>query len=162
MHQEYFYAKIYLKIYGAMDDIMCLFQSTYETKVSFEDLDPMNIVWHGNYMRYLEQARCDLFSKINYTYANIKEDGFAYPVAKMKVKYIKPAFFEDILVIKTSVISIEPALEINYDIYNKKTDEKILEAYTMQILIDIETKQSVYTPPKRLIEKIKGIKNEKN
>ena len=36
--------------------------------VPFYDLDPMNVVWHGNYVKYLEVARCDLLSKIGYTY----------------------------------------------------------------------------------------------
>ena len=67
---------------------MSLFESEYELRVSFEDLDLMGIVWHGNYMRYLEQARCDMFSKLKYTYIDMKKDGFAYPVAKMKVKYM--------------------------------------------------------------------------
>ena len=142
---------------------MGLFQTEYELKVSFEDLDPMSIVWHGNYMRYMEQARCDLLEKIGYTYFDIKADGLAYPVAKMKVKYIKPAFFGDILTVQTEVISIEPTLEIKYKIFNKKTGDKIFEAYTMQIAVDFEKRQSIYTPPKRLIEAIKKVtKNEKN
>ena len=141
---------------------MSLFSTEYELKVSFEDLDPMSIVWHGNYMRYMEQARCDLLEKINYTYNDIKVDGYAYPVAKMKVKYIKPAFFGDILTVKTEVISIEPTLEIKYKIFNKKTGDKIFEAYTMQIAIDFEKKQSVYTPPKRLIEAVKKVMQNEN
>ena len=142
---------------------MSLFSSEYELKVSFEDLDPMSIVWHGNYMRYMEQARCNMLEKLNYTYMDIKDDGYAYPVAKMKVKYIKPAFFGDILTVKTEVISIEPTLEIKYIIHNKKTGDKIFEAYTMQIAIDYEKKQSVYYPPKRLIEAIKKVaEHEKN
>lgn len=136
---------------------MSLFSSEYELKVSFEDLDPMSIVWHGNYMRYMEQARCNMLEKLNYTYTDIKDDGYAYPVAKMKVKYIKPAVFGDILTVKTEVISIEPTLEIKYKIYNKKTGDKIFEAYTMQIAIDFENKQSIYSPPKRLIEAIKKV-----
>ena len=41
-------------------------------KVEFYDLDPMNVVWHGNYIKYLEAARCDMLSKIGYTYDDMK------------------------------------------------------------------------------------------
>ncbi len=133
---------------------MSLFHSTYEVKVSFEDIDYMGIVWHGNYMRYMEQARCDLFEKLNYTYIDMKNDNYAYPVAKMKVKYIKPAEFRDILVIKTEIISVEPSLEIKYIFYSKKTNQKLFEGYTMQIAIDVRTRESLYNAPKRLIEAI--------
>ncbi|MBQ7450410.1 acyl-CoA thioesterase [bacterium] len=140
---------------------MSLFQSEYKLKVSFEDLDPMNIVWHGNYMRYMEQARCNMLSELKYTYMDIKADGYAYPVAKMQVKYIKPAFFNDILTVKTEVISIEPTLDIKYTIFNQAGD-KIFSATTMQIAINTETKQSVYTPPNGLIQAMrKVVKNEK-
>ena len=134
---------------------MSLFESEYEIKISFEDLDPMNIVWHGNYIRYMEQARCDMLSKLNYTYIDLKNEGFIYPIAKMKVKYIKPAEFEDILLVKTEIVSIEPALNIKYAIFNKKTKEKIFKAETMQIAIDINSKKSVYVPPKGFVEAIK-------
>ena len=140
---------------------MSLFKSEYELKVPFEDLDPMGIVWHGNYMRYLEHARCDMLSKLNYTYKNMKSDGFAYPVAKMNVKYIKPATFEDILVIKSDLISIEPSLDIQYVIFNKATNEKIFEASTMQIGINAKTGESIYTAPIGLIEAVKRINDEK-
>ncbi len=140
---------------------MSLYQSEYEVKISFEDLDPINVVWHGNYMRYMEQARCDMFDKINYTYKDMKEDGIAYPIAKMNVKYIKPAEFRDILTIKLDVISIEPTLDIKYTIFNKNTGDKIFEATTMQIGINIETKESIYSPPKRFVEAIKEVSNEK-
>lgn len=140
---------------------MSLYQSEYEFKISFEDLDPMYIVWHGNYMRYMEQARCDMLSKLKYSYTNMKNDGYAYPIAKMEVKYIKPAFFEDILTMKLEILSIEPALEIKYKIYNKKNGEKIFEAKTMQIAIDINSRESIYIAPKGLLKAIEDSKNEK-
>ena len=137
---------------------MSLYHSEYKLKVSFEDLDPMNIVWHGNYIRYMEQARCDMFSKLNYTYIDMKEDGYAYPIAKLRTKYIKPAMFGDILTVKLDVIAIEPALNIKYLIY--KDSEKIFEAETMQIGLDINTGESLYNPPKKLVDAM-GYKNEK-
>ena len=133
---------------------MSLFQSEYKLKVSFEDLDPMSVVWHGNYIRYMEQARCDMFDKLHYTYMDMKADGFAYTVAKMKVKYIKPAEFGDILALKLILNSIEPTLDIDYSIFNEKSGEKIFEASTMQIGINIETQESIYTPPKRLVKAV--------
>ena len=137
---------------------MSLFKAEYELKVSFEDIDLMGIVWHGNYIKYLEQARCDMFSKLNYTYMDMKDDGFSYPVAKMKVKYIKPAKFEDVLAVKSELVELEPAMNIKYVIFNKLTKEKIFEAKTMQIAFDIKANKSVYTPPKRFIEALKRAK----
>ena len=141
---------------------MSLFETECEIKVSFEDLDPMNIVWHGNYIRYMEKARCDLLDKLNYTYMDMVSDNYAYPVAKMNVKYIKPAEFGDVLTIKTEIISIEPSLDIKYTIFNKKTRNKIFEATTLQIGVNIKTKESVYVPPAGLVKAIREVSSEKS
>ena len=133
---------------------MFIISSTCEITVSFEDLDPMNIVWHGNYIRYMERARCDLFSKLNYTYLDMKNDGIAYPIAKMETKYIKPAMFGDKITVETSILSIEPTLNIKYKMYRE--DEKIFEAKTMQIAVEVNSRESVFTPPKRLVELLNG------
>ena len=138
---------------------MFIVSSEYNLTVSFEDLDPMNMVWHGNYIRYMEQARCDLFSKLNYTYIDMKNDGIVYPIIKMKTKYIRPARFGDKLAVETEIISIEPALEISYTI--KRCGEKIFKAETMQIAADINTFESIYTPPVRLAKILEGRVNEK-
>ncbi len=137
---------------------MNLYKSEFEFVVSFDELDPMNVVWHGNYIRYMEKARCDMFSKLDYTYADMEADNYAYPVAKMKVKYIKPAFFNDILIVETKIKEIEPALIIDYLIYNKKTNDKIFKAQTMQIALDKRTKTTLYVPPKALKDKLENLK----
>lgn len=124
--------------------------------VQFFDLDPMNVVWHGNYIKYLETARCDLLSKIGYTYDDMKADGFAYPVAKMDLKFIKPATFMQKLKVVTTIIELEPSLNIKYEIFDVKTGEKIFTAKSMQICVNIETMESVYTAPKRFVERLKN------
>jgi acyl-CoA thioester hydrolase len=138
---------------------MSLYQTEYELKVSFEELDPMNVVWNGNYMRYLERARVDLFGKLKYSYFQMHEDGIAYPLAKLNAKYIKPAFFEDILTVKTEILSIEPTLDLKYTIYNKKTGDKIFTATTMQIAINSKTRESIFNAPENLKKAIESVQN---
>lgn len=122
--------------------------------VQFYDLDPMNVVWHGNYIKYLETARCDLLSKIGYDYDNMREDGIAYPVATMDLKFMKPCTFNQKLRVVSSVEEIEPCLIIKYMIYDALTGEKLFKAKTMQICVDVHTKESVYSAPERLKEKL--------
>ncbi len=122
--------------------------------VQFYDLDPMNVVWHGNYIKYLETARCDLLSKIGYDYDNMREDGIAYPVATMDLKFMKPCTFNQKLRVVSSVEEIEPCLIIKYMIYDALTGEKLFKAKTMQICVDVHSKESVYSAPERLKEKL--------
>lgn len=123
-------------------------------KVEFYDLDPMNVVWHGNYIKYLEAARCDMLSKIGYTYDDMKNDNSAYPVATMELKYIKPAQFGQELCIETTLEEVEPAMIISYLIKDKITGEKLFKAKSMQIRVDITTKESLYTIHENFAKKI--------
>lgn len=129
---------------------MVLFETETIIKVEFYDLDPMGIVWHGNYIKYIEQARCDLLERLGYSYVDIKKDGFAYPIAKMEAKFIKPAYFRQELKVIAALEEYEPALSIKYTIFDAQTGEKIFAAKTMQICINATTMESVYTVPERL------------
>lgn len=124
--------------------------------VQFFDIDPMNVVWHGNYVKYLETARCDLLNKIGYNYDDMKADGVAYPIAKMDLKFIKPAFFMQKLKVVSTLVELEPSLNIKYEIFDIKTGEKIFTAKSMQICVDIKTLESIYKAPNRFVESVKN------
>lgn len=130
------------------------FESETYITVQFYDLDPMNVVWHGNYIKYMETARCELLSKIGYDYDDMRKDGIAYPVATMDLKFIKPCQFNQKLKVLTSVEEIEPCLIIKYLILDAESGEKLFKAKTMQICIDMMTKESLYSAPNCLKEKL--------
>lgn len=123
-----------------------------QIKVPFFDLDPMNVVWHGNYIKYMEIARCDLFRKLKYTYDDMKNDGIMYPIAKMDMKYIKSAKFDEDLIVECILKELEPAIIIKYNIYSN--DEKIFKANTMQIGVNFNTGETLYQAPEKLVKAI--------
>lgn len=133
---------------------MSIFKSEITIKVPFYDNDPMGIVWHGNYIKYLEVARCDMFDKIGYNYIDMKDDGLTYPLAKMDLKFINPATFNQELKIVTTLDELEPAIVIKYVISDLKTGKKIFKAKSLQIRVNISNGQSEYLAPQRLKEKL--------
>ncbi len=134
-------------------------ETEYTTRVEFYDLDPMNVVWHGNYVKYLESARCDFLNKIGCTYDDIKNAGYAYPVAKMEMKFITPCVFMQNLVVKTELESLEPSLNFKYTIFDAKTGAKLFSAKTMQICVEINSLKTVYTVPEVLKKRVENYEN---
>ena len=61
--------------------------------IPFYDVDKMNVVWHGNYVKYCEEVRCALLDKIGYNYNDMEKEGIMFPVAKMDMKFIKSMAF---------------------------------------------------------------------
>jgi len=129
---------------------MSLFESEFEMKIAFHDLDPMDVVWHGNYVKYMEQARCDMLNKLGYNYYDMKNDGLAYPVAKMKTKFIRPLTYNQEVKIVSSLEEIEPTMVVKYKIFDKKTGEKVFEGETIQFAVLIETRETIYSAPSTL------------
>ena len=75
-------------------------QKEIEIIVPFYDLDPMRVVWHGNYLKYMERARCALLDEYSLNYDDMAKLGYAFPVVTMQAKYIKPAIFGQKIIVK--------------------------------------------------------------
>ena len=81
-----------------------------EIQVQFFDLDPMQVVWHGHYVKYLEVARCALLDTIGYNYAQMKDSGYAWPVIDMRLRYIDSATFGQRLKLRAEIVEWENRL----------------------------------------------------
>ena len=64
-----------------------------ELSPAFHDLDPMNVVWHGNYIKYLELARCALLQGFDYDYPQMHASGYLWPIVDLRTKYVRSARF---------------------------------------------------------------------
>lgn len=126
-------------------------------KIPFYDVDSMNIVWHGHYIKYLEDARCALLDKIGYNYLKMFESGYSWPVVNLNVKYVKPFIFGQEIKVKATLIEYENYLKINYLITDLLTEDKLTKAQTTQVAVDMKTKEMCYQSPKYLIDKIQKL-----
>ncbi len=129
-------------------------QAEVETIVQFNDLDPMNVVWHGNYPRYLEIARSALLNKIGYNYGQMKESGFAWPIIDMHFRYINPATFGQRLKIQAMIMEWEYRLKMKYIITDAESGKRISIATTTQVAVDMSKNEMCFASPGILLEKL--------
>lgn len=125
-----------------------------ELTVQFYDLDPMEVVWHGNYARYFECARCALLDSINYNYAQMKESGYAWPVIDMHVRYLQPMTFGQVVVARAEIVEWQHRLAIRYAIRDKETGLRLTKGTTMQVAVDLQTKLMSLQSPSILFERL--------
>lgn len=120
----------------------------FETKirVRYGETDKMGFVYYGNYPLYYEIGRTELMRNFGLTYREMEENGILLPVASLHVKYIKPAFYDDVLRIKT-MVKTKPAIRIcfDYEVYNQ-TDELINKGDTTLVFISNETMRPKQCP----------------
>ncbi len=123
-----------------------------EVTPAFYDIDVMEIVYHGNYVRYLELARSALLAKFDYDYPRMRDSGYGWPVVDMRLKYVRSAVFGQKLLIKASITEWENRLRIDYVIRDALTGQKINTAYTLQVAVNMQTREMCFVCPPVLWE----------
>jgi len=94
-------------------------QISYEVEltVPFHDLDPMHIVWHGNYFKYFDIARFGLFSSVGIDlYEFYKKTNYLFPLTKTYTKHIIPLQYNDAFTCKATVIEAQIKIVIDFEI----------------------------------------------
>lgn len=125
-----------------------------ELTVQFYDLDPMEVVWHGNYAKYFEVARCALLDEIHYNYAEMKASGYAWPIIDMQVKYLQPLSFGQTAIVRAEIVEWEHWLKIDYAIRDKATGMRLTKGTTRQVAVELSTKIMSLQSPAILLERL--------
>ncbi len=125
-----------------------------EIEAAFFDVDLMEIVWHGNYAKYFEVARCALLDKIDYGYMKMRESGYGWPVIDLRIRYVKPIMFGQKIKVQAQLIEWENRLKITYQIFDKNSGVRLTRGYTTQIAVDMTTREMCYESPTVIWQKL--------
>ncbi|MGB5909020.1 MAG: acyl-CoA thioesterase [Stenotrophomonas maltophilia] len=121
---------------------------------AFHDCDPMNVVWHGNYFKYFEIARCALLGRYDYDYPQMLESGYLWPVVDARVKYVRPLLFNQALRVIARIVEWENRLKIEYEIIDAQSGQVLTRAMTIQVAVDATSKEMLYQCPPVLWERL--------
>lgn len=125
-------------------------------KAQFYDIDPMGVAWHGNYARFLEQARCELLDQLGYNYQQMQESGYAWPIVDMRIKYVRPIRFGQDFTVGATIVAFENGLKIDYRLRNLATGEVLTKARTFQVAVRIETGELCIESPACLTDRVRA------
>lgn len=96
-----------------------MFVTETQVRVRYAETDKMGFVYYGNYPQYYEVGRVEAMRKLGMSYREMEEKGVMMPIASMQIKYIRPAYYDDLLTIRTIVKEL-PASRMHfwYEILN--------------------------------------------
>ena len=119
-------------------------------KVYYEDTDASSRVYYANYLKYLERGRSDFLYKFGFNHKNLfNEYNFYFVVKSCNIEYLKPAYFEDILNIKTKILNISKAkIEFSQTIYRKN----ILLVDSKVTIVAVDKYGKIYKMPNEILE----------
>jgi acyl-CoA thioester hydrolase len=72
-----------------------------DIRIYYEDTDSGGVVYHANYIKYLERARTEYFRSHGFLVAELAKNGFVFPVVRLEMDFKSPALHDDLLSVKT-------------------------------------------------------------
>lgn len=100
-----------------------MYISETSIRVRYAETDQMGYVYYGNYLQYYEVGRVEALRQLGTSYRSMEEEGLILPVYECNLKYFKPALYDDLLVIKTTIKELPKVrIAFDYEVYNQKNE----------------------------------------
>lgn len=125
-----------------------------ELEVPFHDIDAMQIVWHGRYVKYLEQARTALMRGLGFDDLAVLRQGWMFPVVDLRLRYLRPARLGQRLSVRAELAAHVPMLRIHYQIRDAGAGTWLARASTAQAPVDATTGELCLPPPDALLRRM--------
>ena len=131
------------------------YTNKHYVRVRYSETDKMGYCYYGNYASFLEVGRVESLRSLGISYKSLEDNGIMLPVSEFQIKYILPAYYDDMLLIETKISAIKGVrIFFDYSIYND--NQKLLaSAMTSLVFIDAISKKPV-APPKELLSIIQS------
>jgi len=122
-----------------------------KVRVKYAETDKMGLAYNGHYLTWFEVGRTELLRDNDLSYHEMEIEGYRLPLIEAGVKYLKPAFYDDVLIIKTWLAG-KPGLRvrINYEIW--RNDDRLATGFTEHVFTDERLKPK--KPSKKIYDKI--------
>ncbi|MBN1252034.1 MAG: acyl-CoA thioesterase [Bacteroidales bacterium] len=128
-------------------------------RVRYGETDKMGYVYYGIFAEYYEVGRTELMREFGLTYKEIEKNGIMLPVVSMNIKYLKPAFYDDFLTIKTILEKVPSIkIEFKYEIYNQNNELLNLGETTL-VFVDEKTRKPRKAPEDFILDLKRKINN---
>ena len=113
----------------------------------------MGVVYHTHYLDYFEAARTEALRQLGLPYAELEKSGIRMPVIDLAVKYRRPAYYDDLLVIRTALPDRAPLAKVNidYTVFRDEEPETVLvTGHVSLCYVDATTGRPTRAPQKVL------------
>ena len=116
--------------------------------VRFQEVDSLDIVWHGHYVSYFEVGREAFGRQYNIGYQIMKKNGVAVPIIKLHCAYKRPLEYGDQVRVETTYIPKKAAkIVFNYRVYNHRSNQLVATGNTEQVFMEPATKDLILNYP---------------
>jgi len=133
-----------------------LFITETQIRMHYALTDQMGVVYYGNYAQFYEIGRTEAIRQLGFTYKDIEAMGIIMPVVEMNSKFLRPAKYDDLITVKTTLRELPTGHAINFffEIFNE--EDKLLNAGNVVLYFMEAVTMKRAKMPTELEEKLKG------
>ena len=117
-----------------------------ELDVPFHDVDSQRVVWHGNYLRYMELARCALLRARGLDVPEVVGLGYQFMVGESFCRHLFPLAYGERFRVTCWFVEVEHRLDVEYELFNLSANRRCARARTMLVTTDLEGRMCLATP----------------
>lgn len=131
-------------------------------RVRFYETDGMSVVYHGNYLKWFEEARVEYMREGGVCLNDLLNEGIVFPVVEIHVKYLKSARYDDIVLVKTYLREADRAkLVFEYEVVREATGEVLTTGKSVGTYTKVATGKIARMSPGRLAKLIEISKEDR-
>ena len=107
-----------------------------DLNIRFSDTDAMGVVWHGNYLRFFEDAREAFGNRYALNYLDVYNNGYFTPIVKSEINHKSPLYYGNkVRAVATYIPSAAAKLIFEYEIINLTTNSISATGKTIQVFL---------------------------
>ncbi len=134
------------ELFSKLMDLDIQYSQTCQLRVRYGETDRMGYCYYVNYAEFLEVGRVEAIRSKGITYKKLEDDGIMLPVSEFQIKYLAPAFYDDLLNIVTCISHLKGSrLYFTYEIFNQE-NKKLVEASTTLVFVKADTMKPILAP----------------
>jgi acyl-CoA thioester hydrolase len=133
-----------------------MFTSKTQIRIHYALTDQMKVVYHGNYIQFYEIGRTEALRSLGLTYKEVEETGVIMPVTEIHSKFIRPALYDDLITVVTTVkeMPLHHKIVFHSEIFNEKNQLLNVGDVTLYFMEAKTMKRA--SMPEKIKEKLKG------
>ena len=119
----------------------------YQIRVRYAETDQMRYVYYGNYAQYFEVGRVEFLRSRGLSYKDLEAEGVMMPVVELRIKYKRPATYDDLLTIRSQVAALTDKRVVFTQEVFSESDKLLTEGTVELAFIDSRTMRPINCPP---------------
>lgn len=124
-----------------------MYITTTPIRVRYAETDQMDVVYHGNYAQYFEVARAESIRQLGFTYKDMEAAGVIMPIVEIQFKFLRPAHYDDLLSVKTTLRELPAAhrIEFHQEVFNE-AGKLLTVGHVVLYFLDSKTRERTVMP----------------